>query len=113
MYGVDAPGDWVDKAACVEELRGLLDLGLSAVDAQQEIWAMFYPPWNAYQRGRLPKGTTVRKDPYVDARRVCAACPVAADCLAYAVAIGDYHGFRAGYTPDELEQLIRQRRLAG
>lgn len=48
---------------------------------------------------------------WTTAREACASCPVAAQCLADAIAAGDAHGFRAGHTPDELARMMpRQTR---
>jgi hypothetical protein len=44
-------------------------------------------------------------DPLDHARRLCAMCPVLADCLADAVRLRDVHGFRAGRTGDERRAL--------
>lgn len=40
------------------------------------------------------------------AKRWCAGCPVADDCLAWAVSTGERHGIWGGTTPDE-RRLIR------
>lgn len=44
-------------------------------------------------------------DPLDHARRLCAMCPVLADCLADAVRLRDVHGFRAGRTGDKRRAL--------
>jgi WhiB family redox-sensing transcriptional regulator len=41
------------------------------------------------------------------ARKVCASCPVATQCLAYALANDERHGVWAGTTPDERARMRR------
>lgn len=44
------------------------------------------------------------------ARRVCEACPVRAECLAYALELGElYHGVFGGLSPDERRELATGR----
>jgi WhiB family redox-sensing transcriptional regulator len=48
-----------------------------------------------------------------EAKRVCNTCPVAAECLAYALATGQDDGIWAGTTPAERRQLqLRQAESA-
>lgn len=42
---------------------------------------------------------------YVEARRICAGCPVRDECLDDALATGERFGMRGGLTPREREQL--------
>jgi WhiB family transcriptional regulator, redox-sensing transcriptional regulator len=39
-----------------------------------------------------------------EAAKICAACPVAADCLAFARSTGQRHGFWGGLTQEQLRQ---------
>lgn len=41
------------------------------------------------------------------AKRICATCPVHADCLATALADGDTHGIRGGLTVRERRRIAR------
>lgn len=50
-----------------------------------------------------PKGGTMR-----DAKRVCAACDVTAQCLAYALATGQDEGIWGGTTRDERRAMRRK-----
>ena len=49
---------------------------------------------------------------YSDARRICAGCPVAADCLEHALAVPEQDGMWGGLDPDERRLLRRRRRYA-
>lgn len=42
-----------------------------------------------------------KRNRYTQARRICAVCPVRAECLADAVATDDAYGMRGGLTPFE------------
>lgn len=46
------------------------------------------------------------------AKRVCAACPVTAECLADALATDERYGVRGGLSARERRSLLRQRRTA-
>jgi WhiB family transcriptional regulator, redox-sensing transcriptional regulator len=46
------------------------------------------------------------------AKRVCAACPVTAECLNFAFLIGADSGIFGGTTAEERRALLRQRRRA-
>jgi WhiB family transcriptional regulator, redox-sensing transcriptional regulator len=43
------------------------------------------------------------------AKRVCAGCPVRADCLEWALRSGDAHGILGGTTPEERRYLRADR----
>lgn len=47
------------------------------------------------------------------ARAVCAECPVAADCLEYAILNGEKYGIWGGKSEKERRAIRRERRLAG
>lgn len=47
---------------------------------------------------------------YLYAKRVCASCPVQADCLAWALAVPELHGCWGGTTPRDRESLRRKAR---
>ena len=49
---------------------------------------------------------------YSAARRICAGCPVAADCLEHALAVPEQGGMWGGLDPDERRLLRRRRRYA-
>lgn len=55
------------------------------------------------------RGQVRRTGGYKRARSICAACEHRDACLAEAIDIEDYAGFRAGLTPREL-QVVGQRR---
>lgn len=82
-----ALGAWVDAGAC----RG----------HDQALW---YPPVDAGRHDR-------DDDPYEAGRAVCADCPVAVDCLAYAIAAGETLGMWGAHDPDERRRLTRQLRI--
>jgi WhiB family transcriptional regulator, redox-sensing transcriptional regulator len=71
---------WTDRAAC----RG--------VDPE-----LFYPVSTAGP-------ALVQVD---EAKKVCAACPVTADCLAWALRAGEPAGVWGGTTPEERRHLRR------
>lgn len=75
--------DWRQRAACRDALHP---------DA-----------WYAYGRER-----TASVDPYADARIVCRACPVAAECLTWALEHDPDHGLYGGVTPDERAEMRRR-----
>lgn len=52
------------------------------------------------------------KDADMEARAIaaCETCPVRADCLDHAIAIGERHGIWGGHTPRQRERLARDRR---
>lgn len=76
------PEPWAQHAACLE------------VDPD-----LFFPPTGAYVAA-------------ADAKRVCASCPVAADCLEYALRRGESHGIWGGLSRNERAQLRAERRTA-
>lgn len=67
--------------------------------------AQFGPRWffpDEDELGRGNKGTT-----YAEGRRVCADCPVRAECLQYALDTREPHGLWGGATPRERARMIR------
>jgi WhiB family redox-sensing transcriptional regulator len=75
--------DWQTRAACRRP------------GAQAEWW---FPE---------PRDTVTARN----AKRICAECPVREQCLADALATGDWdYGIRAGLGPDERRRLRRRRR---
>lgn len=74
--------NWQDKAAC------------SAID----VAVFYYDTW------------TERLDELNQIRRVCAECPVRAQCLEYALDTDDKYGVWGGLTPRERRQVKRERR---
>ena len=70
--------DWMTEAACI------------GVDPE-----VFYQQ----AKGRRPADWT-------DARKVCASCPVRAQCLADAIESRDRHAFLGGLTPEERRPLL-------
>ena len=53
------------------------------------------------------KGASTR-----DAKKVCQGCDVRAECLGYALDTGQSHGVWGGTSPEEREQIQRERRAA-
>jgi WhiB family redox-sensing transcriptional regulator len=51
--------------------------------------------------------------PATSARRVCAACPVRAECLAYALGNGERFGIWGGLAYDERRAVARTRKQLG
>lgn len=51
-----------------------------------------------------------RNGTYSEARIICAACPVRADCLDWAVETNTQHGLFGGLTPRERKPLRPRRR---
>ena len=49
----------------------------------------------------------------VQAKRICAACPVREPCLGYALGSRDPHGIWGGLNELERRRLLRSRELAG
>lgn len=49
---------------------------------------------------------------YKAARAICEICPVAADCLEYAIANDIDHGMWGGRTPTERRRIRRERKAA-
>lgn len=48
-------------------------------------------------------------DGYVEAKAVCAECPVAADCLEYAIENNELYGVFGGLTAHDRKDLIARR----
>lgn len=47
-----------------------------------------------------------------EAKAVCATCPVACECLVYAIQTNQGHGIWGGLTPPEREELVLRERRA-
>ena len=47
------------------------------------------------------------------AKRICVRCPVAEECLEYALRIREPHGIWGGLNEFERRRLLRERELAG
>jgi len=65
-----------------------------------------HDPWH-------PAGTAETAEMYQLARRVCAGCPVQAECREYGLRIAARHGVQgmwAGLTPEQMRRLVKQRR---
>lgn len=112
-------GEWAKTSACrdlLSRLRGeRLPPGvagpvLSADAAQEAVWAIFYPPASALRRGRPPKNRPRPPDAFERARIICRRCPVRSDCLEAALESGDIFGVRGGYSPKELDGMVKLRR---
>lgn len=73
-------GEWRDQAAC-----------------RRVAVAVFFPVEH------------LRTSGYVEARRICAKCPVVDECLEDALSSKRLEGFRGGKTPEELRALARRR----
>ena len=79
------------------------------VDPTEQQWML-----SAKCRGRQPQdffpsdGVGVEK-----ARRVCADCPVKAECLEYALTYRIDHGVWGGASERERRRILRRRRLMG
>ena len=52
------------------------------------------------------------EDDALDAKGICATCPVRETCLEHAIAVREKAGVWGGYTARERRRLIRQRRRA-
>jgi WhiB family redox-sensing transcriptional regulator len=93
---VEEPPPWWHRAAC----RAAIDLGVATV-------ATFFPP-SDHDDGKQ------RSNAYADARRICATCPVTAECLDAAMNEEDgetkRHGMRGGLCPSERLNLAKRRR---
>lgn len=77
---VNAPGEWIEDAACAR--------------VGGDSW---YPE----------KGES---DVAEDAKRVCRRCPVLAECLDYAIANGEKHGIWGGTNERQRRRLARNAR---
>lgn len=55
------------------------------------------------------RGVGANRDPYREARQVCAGCPVRDECLDYAIELGLRHGFWGGRTERQRRALRGQR----
>lgn len=83
--GKQAIGHWTGRAAC----------RTSAVDPE-----LFFPVSDS--------GPAVRQ--VTAAKRICMACPVLGNCLAWAVSAGEPAGIWGGTTPQERQVLRAQAR---
>ena len=83
-----APTGWQQAAACRFEDRDL-----------------FFPP--EQERGRYA--------PFQEAaaKHICGRCPVAAECLGYALAADERYGVWGGLSAEERQRLRRGRRARG
>jgi hypothetical protein len=89
MIDLPTPAAWRERAACAT--------------ADQDI---FYPDvYEGWDETRVRKR---RRDPYAEARALCASCPVRDECLLeeLSLARSDQHGFRGGLEPAERRLLI-------
>lgn len=81
---VAAPEPWMAEGLCRE------------VDAD-----LFFPEWgNEFAAAVSP----------APAQRICAQCPVTAECLEYALDRDERYGVWAGKTPRQLADIRKQRR---
>jgi WhiB family transcriptional regulator, redox-sensing transcriptional regulator len=95
--------DWLMEAPAAEPLPTLADL----IPAR--------PAWMARAACRGMDSATFfpsRGEPTAEAREVCAGCPVAGPCLAYAVAEG-LEGVWAGTSKRERRAMGRQASVRG
>lgn len=51
-------------------------------------------------------------DKLAQAKRICASCPVSAECLAYALQHNERDGVWGGTSVEERERIRRQRRVS-
>ena len=87
---LDGDQDWRDHAACAT----------LTVDTPRDIWAEHDAVFHPRDRGAH----------HVIAKRICARCPVKAQCLEYALAYeaadpGSRYGVYGGLSPAERERL--------
>lgn len=87
MRQVTTPA-WMRRALCLTGIR----LGLMKPDD-------WYPDWGQKTSPRTQL-----------AIRVCQACPVRRQCLAWAVATGEQHGIWGGKMYDELTRIRNERK---
>ena len=91
---IERPADWRDEGACLDVPRANFN------------------PWFP-ERGATSTDPKARHAAYRYARGLCNgtanwdACPVKAECLADALAHGDFGGMRGGLDPDELRALAK------
>jgi WhiB family redox-sensing transcriptional regulator len=52
------------------------------------------------------------EDPAVEAKEICASCPVREVCLEHALTMREKVGVWGGYTAKERRRMLRQRRRA-
>lgn len=75
----------------------------SAAQCRREHAAYFFPP--AHHESREEK--SARED---EARAICAACPVVAPCLDFAIQVQEPHGIWGGLNELERRRVARRRR---
>lgn len=85
--------DWRNDAACLDA-----DQTLFFISGTADRWTSKGGRWQAKE-----------------ARAICKPCPVAAECLADALRVGDPRtrdndGFRAGMTPQQRDRWLRNQR---
>jgi WhiB family redox-sensing transcriptional regulator len=78
------------------------------------VFAQPVPAWfrNAVCKGVDPElffAVIPGPDGYVEAKAVCAGCPVAADCLEYAIENNELYGVFGGVTAHDRKVLVAQR----
>lgn len=73
--------DWLEEALCAT----------AGIDPE-----LFFPG-----KGGTPK----------EAKKICAACPVARECLDDAIAYGDRHGVRGGLSREERNRIPQNERV--
>lgn len=78
--------------------------------------ATFYPPFTQEIGGRPRRGESVEDKRlreegafYAEARAICSNCPVADDCLEFALANREEDGFWGNKAPRERKSIIRRR----
>lgn len=79
-FTAQRPPDWTDHGLCREH-------------PNPDLW---YPDWASLRQ------TTA-------AKRICGDCPVAPQCLAYALDTRNRYGIWGGTTPDERDRILRRR----
>jgi hypothetical protein len=82
MFNTENDEHWTDHAICR--------------DADPDL---FFP---------IGYGAPVLQDQIAAAKTVCANCPVTADCLAWALRVGEPDGIWGGTTPEERRYLRRE-----
>lgn len=93
----DALRDRVDETAAIRTRGACRDVPT----------AIFFPP-RPPSPGR--KGKAGQPDPYAQARRICAHCPVREPCAHFALAGNEQHGLWGGMSPDERATERARRR---
>lgn len=60
----------------------------------------------------FPIGEEPDIEEVAEAKAVCARCPVACECLVYAIETSQGHGIWGGLTPPERDELVLRKRRA-